>query len=56
MEASRKSISAVSMLIFLTGFMAAGKSRIGRELASLLGHDFVDLDDQIEESTGVTIA
>lgn len=43
------------MIVFLTGFMAAGKSRIGRELGTLLGYDFLDLDDQIELTTGASI-
>jgi shikimate kinase len=34
--------------VFLVGFMAAGKSSVGRELARRLGWDFVDLDDRIE--------
>ncbi len=41
--------------IFLTGFMGAGKSTVGRELASLLQWEFVDLDDRIEQRAGKTI-
>ncbi len=43
------------MLVFLTGFMAAGKSRIGRELATLRDCEFTDLDDQIERNAGTSI-
>jgi shikimate kinase len=37
-----------SRAVFLVGFMASGKSSVGRELAQRLGWDFVDLDAQIE--------
>lgn len=33
--------------LFLIGFMGAGKTSVGRELAKLLGWSFVDLDEQI---------
>ncbi|MDR2459686.1 MAG: hypothetical protein LBE38_02710 [Deltaproteobacteria bacterium] len=35
--------------VFLTGFMAAGKTETGKILAKLLGRDFVDLDRALEE-------
>lgn len=38
------------MVITLTGFMACGKSTIGRALAADLGVRFVDLDDAVVES------
>jgi shikimate kinase len=41
--------------IFLSGFMAAGKTAVGRELARLLGARFIDLDERIEETSGRTI-
>lgn len=34
--------------VFLVGFMASGKTSVGRELARRLGWEFVDLDAQIE--------
>ncbi|HEY4182729.1 MAG TPA: 3-dehydroquinate synthase [Kofleriaceae bacterium] len=34
-------------MLFLIGFMAAGKSTVGRETASRTGRSFVDLDDEI---------
>ena len=34
--------------VFLVGFMASGKSKVGQELARRLNWDFVDLDTRIE--------
>jgi shikimate kinase len=42
--------------VFLVGFMAAGKTTVGQELARRLGWDFVDLDAQIESRERQTIA
>lgn len=41
--------------IILVGPMGAGKSTVGRRLAQLLGRRFVDLDELIEQRTGVSI-
>ena len=41
--------------ILLTGFMGAGKSTVGRMLASRLGWEFLDLDTHLETRTGATI-
>lgn len=41
--------------IYLAGFMACGKSTIGRQLAERLGWDFVDLDQQIAAAAGKSI-
>ena len=41
--------------IFLIGPMGAGKSTIGRQLASLLGRPFIDTDQEIEQRTGADI-
>lgn len=38
--------------IVLVGFMAAGKSSVGRHLARRLGYRFVDLDDEVERRAG----
>ena len=38
--------------VYLSGFMAAGKSTVGRHLAELLGWSFVDLDRRIELAAG----
>jgi shikimate kinase len=44
------------MNVVLIGFMASGKTSIGRRLARRLGYRFVDTDHFIEEELGVTIA
>ena len=42
--------------IYLTGFMASGKSTIGRTLADRIGWHFIDLDEDIETAEKMTIA
>jgi len=42
--------------VFLIGPMGAGKSTIGKQLASALGLEFMDSDQAIKERTGVDIA
>src|SRR4051812_5561544 len=41
--------------IVLVGLMGAGKTSVGKRLASELGMAFVDGDDEIEEAAGLTI-
>jgi shikimate kinase len=41
--------------IYLVGFMGAGKTTVGRELASLLGYEFVDTDTAVESLEGRSI-
>ena len=41
--------------IVLTGFMGAGKTAVGRELAHLLGMKLIDVDTEIEKSEQITI-
>lgn len=43
------------MKIFLIGFMGCGKSTLGRKLATKLGYDFIDIDQQIEKQIGMSI-
>ena len=42
--------------ILLVGFMACGKSAVGREAARLLGWRFLDFDDEIQREAGRTIS
>lgn len=41
--------------VFLIGPMGAGKTTIGRQLAALLHKVFLDVDQEIEKRTGVSI-
>ena len=41
--------------IFLTGLPGAGKSTVGRRVATLLNWDFVDIDDLLAERAGVPV-
>jgi shikimate kinase len=41
--------------IFLVGPMGAGKTTVGRQLASLLGRTFIDVDAEIESRCGADI-
>jgi Shikimate kinase len=41
--------------IYLVGFMGSGKTAIGRRIAERLGVPFVDLDAEIERTSGVTV-
>lgn len=47
--------SSLPPIIALTGFMAVGKSTIGRELACLLHWHCVDLDCEIERASGMRV-
>lgn len=42
--------------LFLVGPMGAGKTSIGRRLATIIGLPFIDLDHAIEERAGVSVA
>lgn len=42
--------------IYLTGFMGAGKTTVGRILAEKLGWHFTDIDSLIEEREGATVS
>lgn len=44
------------MIIVLIGYMASGKSSIGKKLAKKLDYNFVDLDDLIEEKENLTVS
>lgn len=42
--------------LILSGFMASGKSSVGRQVATLAGRPFIDLDAQIEARMGAPVA
>lgn len=42
--------------LYLIGFMASGKSKVGKSLANLLNLEFIDLDEQIEAKAGMSIS
>lgn len=48
-------IQPIDKPIFLTGFMATGKSKVGRILAERLGRVFVDTDEMVAEAAGKAI-
>jgi shikimate kinase len=41
--------------LVLVGLMGAGKTTVGRRCAELLGRSFVDTDDVVEATTGMTV-
>ncbi len=43
------------MKVYLIGYMASGKTNIGRDLAALMGCPFADLDDLFEERYRLSI-
>ena len=44
------------MVIVLMGYMGSGKSIVGRSLAKILGYNFIDLDDYIEEKEEYSVS
>jgi shikimate kinase len=42
--------------VVLVGFMGAGKSTVGLELARLLGWSFLDMDRRLEQEAGLSVA
>ena len=47
---------SITRSIVLIGLMGAGKSRIGKDLATKMGFSFVDSDDEIIKAAGCSIA
>lgn len=41
--------------VFLTGFVASGKTTVGRLLAAKLDVPFVDLDERVAQASGMTL-
>ena len=48
-------LKLVNKVVFLIGFMGAGKSTIGKKLAEKLNYDFLDSDLAIENQQGMTV-
>ena len=44
------------MNVFLCGYMGAGKSSIGKQLATLLNYSFIDSDQYIEDLQKMSIS
>ena len=44
------------MIVVLIGYMASGKSTLGRVLTKKLDYNFIDLDDYIEEKENASIS
>ena len=42
--------------LYLVGFMASGKTTVGRAVAAQLGWEFVDIDSEVEAQEGQSIA
>ncbi len=42
--------------IYITGFMGSGKSTLTPSIANVLGFDSIDLDVEIERTSGMTVA
>ena len=43
------------MIISLIGFMATGKTTVGKQLADRLNYEFIDLDQYIEKATNMSV-
>ena len=52
---SEEKLNAIGRHVVLIGFMGAGKTTFGRDVAGRLGREFLDLDRSIEERAGKTI-
>ena len=50
-----RNLNALGRHLALAGFMGAGKTTVGGEVAQRLGRSFVDLDREIERRTGSAI-
>jgi len=44
------------MTIVLIGYMASGKTSLGKKLAEKLNYNFIDLDDYIEDEEDLTVS
>jgi shikimate kinase len=56
MTLSSPALTSAPRKVLLVGMMGAGKSVVGRQVASRLDWPHVDSDDQIQKATGRTVA
>ncbi|MBL8204322.1 MAG: shikimate kinase [Blastocatellia bacterium] len=56
MSVEPQNLTSTTQNLFLVGFMASGKTTVGRTLAAQLDVPFIDLDEEIERAAGCTIA
>ena len=49
-------VARINKPVVLIGLMGAGKSTVGRRLASVMGRDFIDADDAIEDAAQRSIS
>ncbi len=54
-EANKSSEFSRQPNLFILGFMATGKTVLGRRVAKQMGFEFIDIDAKIEESTQMKI-
>ena len=54
-RATASQIPSTLSRVVLIGFMGAGKSTVGRRLASAMGWECVDLDDEIADQEGMEV-
>src|SRR6476661_5383130 len=54
-SSARMNAASTDAPIFLVGFMATGKTTVGRILAQRLGWTMLDLDDLIAAEAGMTV-
>ena len=52
MTAGNRKPGSLPPIVFLVGFMGAGKTTVGEVLARRIGYEFFDLDQIIENQTG----
>lgn len=48
--------NAIHLPIFIIGFMGSGKTTLGKKLSRLADVPFIDLDQRIEETSGMSIS
>ncbi|MBO6688357.1 MAG: shikimate kinase [Alphaproteobacteria bacterium] len=56
LKTDRNEATWATRTVALVGLMGAGKSTVGRRLASKLGRPFVDSDDEIEKAAGLSVS